>query len=95
MFILKKGHQPGIYVPLRALFLVILKPRGAFDSNFAYLYFLATGMQNGDEASPNIISGGRPLLVKMVITLEPQGIFRSNFVYLCMLTLYDPWYAKR
>ena len=22
MFILKKGHQPGIYVPLRALFLV-------------------------------------------------------------------------
>ena len=25
MFILKKGHQPGVYVPLRALFLVILK----------------------------------------------------------------------
>ena len=24
MFILKKGHQPGVYVPLRALFLVIL-----------------------------------------------------------------------
>ena len=23
MFILKKGHQPGVYVPLRALFLVI------------------------------------------------------------------------
>ena len=23
MFILKKGHQPGIYVPLRALFLVV------------------------------------------------------------------------
>ena len=22
MFILKKGHQPGVYVPLRALFLV-------------------------------------------------------------------------
>ena len=22
MFILKKGHQPGVYVPLRVLFLV-------------------------------------------------------------------------
>ena len=25
MFILKKGHQPGVYVPLRALFLVVGK----------------------------------------------------------------------
>ena len=25
MFILKKGHQPGVYVPLRALFLVTNK----------------------------------------------------------------------
>ena len=24
MFILKKGHQPGVYMPLRALFLVII-----------------------------------------------------------------------
>ena len=24
MFILKTGHQPGVYVPLRALFLVLL-----------------------------------------------------------------------
>ena len=24
MFILKKEHQPGVYVPLRALFLVLL-----------------------------------------------------------------------
>ena len=23
MFLLKKGHQPGVYVPLRALFLVL------------------------------------------------------------------------
>ena len=28
MFILKKGHQPGVYEPLRALFLV------AYDSCF-------------------------------------------------------------
>ena len=26
MFILKKGHQPGVYVPLRALFLVLYTP---------------------------------------------------------------------
>ena len=25
MFILKKGHQPGVYVPLRALFLVFYR----------------------------------------------------------------------
>ena len=25
MFILKKGHQPGVYVPLRALFLVLIQ----------------------------------------------------------------------
>ena len=25
MFILEKGHQPGVYVPLRALFLVLTK----------------------------------------------------------------------
>ena len=25
MFLLKKGHQPGVYVPLRALFLVLKK----------------------------------------------------------------------
>ena len=25
MFILKTGHQPGVYVPLRALFLVCSK----------------------------------------------------------------------
>ena len=24
MFILKKGHRPGVYVPLRALFLVFI-----------------------------------------------------------------------
>ena len=30
MFILKKGHQPGVYVPLRALFLVLF----SFQFNF-------------------------------------------------------------
>ena len=36
MFILKKGHQPGVYVPLRALFLV-------FQINF-FQAFLAKEM---------------------------------------------------
>ena len=30
MFILKKGHQPGVYVPLRALFLVANFIKGYF-----------------------------------------------------------------
>ena len=30
MFILKKGHQPGVYVPLRALFLVDHNWNGSF-----------------------------------------------------------------
>ena len=42
MFLLKKGHQPGVYVPLRALFLVLKKApaggirasRGTFSSFF-------------------------------------------------------------
>ena len=38
MFILKKGHQPGVYVPLRALFLVkivsVLALFGGFDCDF-------------------------------------------------------------
>ena len=38
MFILKKGHQPGVYVPLRALFLVLWRnienyPSYHFDSD--------------------------------------------------------------
>ena len=31
MFILKKGHQPGVYVPLRALFLVFSENIAACD----------------------------------------------------------------
>ena len=35
MFILKKGHQPGVYVPLRALFLVLF-------CNMGHIYISAT-----------------------------------------------------
>ena len=31
MFILKKGHKPGVYVPLRALFLVLKWRRQSVD----------------------------------------------------------------
>ena len=31
MFILKKGHQPGVYVPLRALFLVCICKKQVFS----------------------------------------------------------------
>ena len=50
--------------------------------NYVFQHCTATGMQNGDEASPNIILTGRVLLVKMLITLKTPGIFGSNFVYL-------------
>ena len=54
----------------------------------------ATGMKNGDEASPSIVLADRALL-KMLITLEPRGIFGSNRVYLRFLTLSSHWHAKR
>ena len=37
MFILKKGHQPGVYVPLRALFLVFC----LFFLNLNFVFFQA------------------------------------------------------
>ena len=37
MFILKKGHQPGVYVPLRALFPVLSGP--AALPGFIYITF--------------------------------------------------------
>ena len=33
MFILKKGHQPGVYVPLRALFLVQQNSQSLLEKN--------------------------------------------------------------
>ena len=36
MFILKKGHQPGVYVPLRALFLVV-NAKSRFSHDRAHL----------------------------------------------------------
>ena len=37
MFILLKGHQPGVYVPLRALFLVYIND----DPGVTLTYFTA------------------------------------------------------
>ena len=41
MFILKKGHQPGVYVPLRALFLVFLRNKNLsiFIFNFESIFY--------------------------------------------------------
>ena len=44
------------------------------------------GMQNGDEASPSIISAGRGILRKILLTLEQHGLFcilkiHFNIVY--------------
>ena len=57
MFILKKGHQPGVYVPLRALFLVcfseyilsalsmlILLNNGSLYMSAPYMYITGFGM---------------------------------------------------
>ena len=38
MSILKKGHQPGVYVPLRALFLVLLAYPMIFPRVFIHFY---------------------------------------------------------
>ena len=38
MFILKKGHQPGVYVPLRALFLVLGKLCKSFFLEQVYVW---------------------------------------------------------
>ena len=57
-------------------------------------HFLATYMQNVDEASPSIILAGLALLMKMRITLGLCGIFLLKFVYYCILTLSNRWYVK-
>ena len=58
--------------------LITLEPHGIFGSHFEYLcilHCLATGMQNGYEASPSIILAGQALLMKMLMTLELRGVF--------------------
>ena len=38
MFILKKGHQPGVYVPLRALFLV--HSTVLYEQSLSYIFMV-------------------------------------------------------
>ena len=64
-----------------------------FNTN-VFQYCPATGMQNGDEASPSIILVGRALLMKLLITLERQGIFGSNFVYYYIMFLTLPGFLS-
>ena len=46
---------------------------------YVFYHCPATGMKNGDEASPSIILAGRALLVQMFIDLELCDAFGSNF----------------
>ena len=58
--------------------LITLKPHGIFVSNlhvYLFQHCPAIGMQNGDEALPNIILAGRGILVEMLIILDLHNIF--------------------
>ena len=46
-----------------------------------FQHWPVTGMQNCDEASPNIVSAGQGILVKMLITCEPYGFFKIFFLF--------------
>ena len=55
-----------------------------------------TGMQNGDEALPNIILAGQRLLVKMLITLSRTAPYiLIKFCILIHFNIVGHWYAKR
>ena len=43
MFILKKGHQPGVYVPFRALFLVLGTSLRDMGKQFSLRWKAASG----------------------------------------------------
>ena len=54
----------------------------------------ATGMQNGDEASPSISLAGQALLMKMLKTLELLGIFWFKFCILLYLKIVQALVCK-
>ena len=64
MCILKKGHQPGVYVPLRALFLVNFTAR----SNLVTTVFLYEKVKTVDFSSPEPKAHGeligQPIIIK-------------------------------
>ena len=63
MFILKKGHQPGVYVPLRALFLVQKRLPDAVRCCYALV------ICNHGPPTPG---GGRGIAVEM------SGVFTKD-----------------
>ena len=58
MFILRKGHQPGIYVPLRALFLVnnlfpkIIVGQNALECELFYFHFRFLRFRDSEKLPP-------------------------------------------
>ena len=60
-----------------------------------FLTFRATGMQNGDNASPSIISARQGILVKMLITLDPHPYVDRILHTYTNFTLSRHWYEQR
>ena len=69
--------------------LITPEPYGIFGLNFAYLFILILSSHwyaNNEEASPNIISAGRGLLVKILITVYFDQILHAYTLYHCLDT---------
>ena len=60
MFILKKGHQPGVYVPLRALFLVLSENIQRLVMIFFFFFFF---LKNGTFEFFGVQDGNRVITV--------------------------------
>ena len=60
MFILKKGHQPGVYVPLRALFLV-------FGQGVVF-YFIMQLLEKISPTSFTLKRGAPPTAILFILT---------------------------
>ena len=65
MFILKKGHQPGVYVPLRALFLV------------CHVVAISFGPSSQTNASENFFRMSKCLACYHILAYSMTDSFRN------------------
>ena len=74
MFILKKGHQPGVYVPLRALFLVLAGNEDMHESSDEFKFRPDT------DTNTRVICpcASEKLLYNVVTTLAPSFVIGSS-----------------
>ena len=75
MFILKKGHQPGVYVPLRALFLV----RNAFNE-YSQCIFIPPLPQHLCRGVYSFHLSIRPFVCLFV-----RSFVRTHFRHICRI----------